>query len=536
MTALRNLTLRLRIDRLISAKVELCQSIVSLCFGRRTFKRSINMFRNYRTAITLMFSLSFLSPLFAQTGQPQALTSNPIVTATTSNGKVRYASLGEVHQTRLQVFSREGAQVYDSDFRLGNLIDWTPLDQLGQRLLDGSYLFLVTNKNFSGALTQKYGTVMLESDQLSLQQSGREELPPAQADALQANKLSESFSPVDRLGAAAVTSSPTAANEPANLPENVPPVTQTTIVQKNPGGENLGGTGSQNRIAKWIDGAGNLGDAGILEASGLTFFGQNHSAQVAPLFPTASTYHVVEIGATPGAKAPLTLAGGSGVMEFWKDLGGGTGSPAAAVAFGLARPGGAATNDMVFSTFTPSTWNERMRITTGGNVGIGTNNPGAKLDVVGDLNVVGNAVISGNIAAKYQDVAEWVQARQIMPPGTVVVLDVGQVNQVAASFRKYDPHVAGVVSAQPGLILGERGPTKVLVATTGRVKVKVDARRHPIKIGDLLVTSGQPGVAMRSNPVNIKGTLFHRPGTIIGKALEPLRKGQGEILVLLSLQ
>jgi hypothetical protein len=29
---------------------------------------------------------------------------------------------------------------------------------------------------------------------------------------------------------------------------------------------------------------------------------------------------------------------------------------------------------------------------------------------------------------------------------------------------------------------------------------------------------------------------FHQPGTIIGKALEPLASGKGEILVLLSLQ
>jgi hypothetical protein len=29
---------------------------------------------------------------------------------------------------------------------------------------------------------------------------------------------------------------------------------------------------------------------------------------------------------------------------------------------------------------------------------------------------------------------------------------------------------------------------------------------------------------------------FHSPGTIVGKALEPLAKGTGEILVLLSLQ
>jgi hypothetical protein len=77
---------------------------------------------------------------------------------------------------------------------------------------------------------------------------------------------------------------------------------------------------------------------------------------------------------------------------------------------------------------------------------------------------------------------------------------------------------------------------KVLVATTGRVKVRVDARRHAVRIGDLLVTSERAGVAMKSVPIRAGGTLIHRPGTIIGKALEPLASGEGEILVLLSLQ
>jgi hypothetical protein len=41
---------------------------------------------------------------------------------------------------------------------------------------------------------------------------------------------------------------------------------------------------------------------------------------------------------------------------------------------------------------------------------------------------------------------------------------------------------------------------------------------------------------MKSEPVNIGGVQLHRPGTLIGKALEPLAQGTGEILVLLSLQ
>ena len=165
-----------------------------------------------------------------------------------------------------------------------------------------------------------------------------------------------------------------------------------------------------------------------------------------------------------------------------------------------------------------------------GNVGIGIAAPTAKLHVAGSITV------DGNINAKYQDVAEWVPSTQKLAAGTVVILDPERSNQVLASAGAYDTAVAGVISAQPGLSLGEAGEGKVLVATTGRVKVRVDATRAPIKIGDLLVTSDVEGVAMKSEPVTMRGRKFHSPGTIIGKALEPLAGRVGEILVLLSLQ
>jgi hypothetical protein len=170
--------------------------------------------------------------------------------------------------------------------------------------------------------------------------------------------------------------------------------------------------------------------------------------------------------------------------------------------------------------------------TSGGTVGINNPTPDAnyKLDVNGSVKV------SGNINAKYQDVAEWVPSSEQLAAGTVVVLDATKSNQVVASTTAYDTRVAGVISAQPGITLGEKSDSKVLVATTGRVRVKVDAARGPIGIGDLLVTSDVPGVAMKSEAVNLGGVQIHRPGTIIGKALEPLAKGKGEILVLLSLQ
>jgi hypothetical protein len=152
------------------------------------------------------------------------------------------------------------------------------------------------------------------------------------------------------------------------------------------------------------------------------------------------------------------------------------------------------------------------------------------------LTVHGSAVIDGNIGAKYQDVAEWVPVAEELATGTVVVVSGTTKNTVVPSFRAYDTRVAGVVSAQPGVILGEASPTKAKIATTGRVMVRVDASKQPIEMGDLLVTSDNPGVAMKSEPLDLGSMKIHRPGTLIGKALEPLPAGQGEILVLLSLQ
>ena len=171
-----------------------------------------------------------------------------------------------------------------------------------------------------------------------------------------------------------------------------------------------------------------------------------------------------------------------------------------------------------------------LSVRNDGNVGIGTTSPQEKLHVAGSIKV------DGNINAKYQDMAEWVPSREQLAAGTVVVLDSTKSNQVISSTVSYDTRVAGVISAQPGITLGEGGEGKVLVATTGRVRVKVDASRGAIHIGDLLVTSDVSGVAMKSEPVEFAGRKMHMPGTIIGKALEPMAKGQGEILVLLSLQ
>src|SRR5712691_8575731 len=173
---------------------------------------------------------------------------------------------------------------------------------------------------------------------------------------------------------------------------------------------------------------------------------------------------------------------------------------------------------------------EAVRVLYNGNVGIGTSAPSARLHVAGDVRV------DGNIAAKYQDVAEWVDSVEPFAAGTLVVIDDAAINRVMAAAQPYDSRVVGAVSAEPGVVLGEPGRGKVLVAQSGRVRIKADARYGAIRAGDLLVSSPTKGAAMRSAPIDVGGVMIHRPGTLIGKALAPLDEGTGEILVLLTLQ
>jgi hypothetical protein len=549
-----------------------------------------------RTLTIGFLLLAATSITFAQVERPverpdmRSLPASPTVTISISTKGVRFAALGGFKQMRLEVFDASGSTLYNSEFQGGNVRDWSLEDKQGQHLPDGTYLCVITVRDLSGRLVTKQGNVLVQSGQASLQMGVGE---PAGA-----VEQEKTFAPVTDTTTAAVTlishdgSTGQVVSTRGGLtfrdgdffagkdrelmrltPEGNLGVGVTTPQAKldvagtirarggilfddgtmltsagrttstaldvaggsNPT-TNITGAGAANKLSKWIDGTGTLGDSTIFEnANGDIGIGTSSPGGVLDLqrnsnadllqrfFNTGSGGAKLRYVAATGATSQLQLTDHTGwLMSI-------AGNRNFGMQFRVLTPGASNTEDGLDSS-------AKMAILPSGRVGIGTIAPQALLHVAGDIKVTGDAVIDGNIAAKYQDVAEWVSSRQQITVATVVILDTTRTNAVVASYRAYDTHIAGVVSAKPGVILGEGGAGKVMVATTGRVRVKVDATKHPIKIGDLLVTSSRLGVAMRSQPIRVGGTLIHRPGTIIGKALEPLAKGKGEILVLLSLQ
>jgi subtilisin family serine protease len=141
------------------------------------------------------------------------------------------------------------------------------------------------------------------------------------------------------------------------------------------------------------------------------------------------------------------------------------------------------------------------------------------------------------------DVAEWVSVSEPVEPGDVLELDPDHAGHYRKSRGPCSTLVAGVVSTEPGFVLGTNPSTldfgpwtddsrpstvdSALIALLGIVPMKVTDEGGPIEPGDLLTTSSTPGYAMKWNQED--GTACG----LVGKALEPLDSGTGVIKSLL---
>lgn len=127
------------------------------------------------------------------------------------------------------------------------------------------------------------------------------------------------------------------------------------------------------------------------------------------------------------------------------------------------------------------------------------------------------------------DLAEDMPTAGVVEPGDVVVLTRSKKGVgIARTARPYDTRVAGIVSTNPRIRFGTlRGKATAPVAMVGVVPAKATAENGAIWPGDLLTTSSTPGYLMRCS------SAIRCVGAIVGKAVDPVAKGNGTILVLL---
>lgn len=110
------------------------------------------------------------------------------------------------------------------------------------------------------------------------------------------------------------------------------------------------------------------------------------------------------------------------------------------------------------------------------------------------------------------DYAELYYTRGSAEPGTIMSLDGNGVSQVETARNPYSDRQIGIVSTNPGHIIGEADGTgtPVPIALSGRVPIKLSTENGLPKSGDMItVSASRPGYGMVAN----------RSGYIVGQMM-----------------
>ncbi len=295
------------------------------------------------------------------------------------------------------------------------------------------------------------------------------------------------------------------------------------------------GAGGANSTSVWGETAAGRSIVGVVRGEGTGLWGDVRTGRA-----------IVGVARDPGANGVWgETTNGSGVVG--KDNGGGDGvvgegrrgvvgrSPDYQGVYGWSRANAGVVGESVeqYGLYGKG-WSE-----TGAGLFAYNENPaGCAARLQGRVEVLGGDIVlrGGDLILANADCAEDfdIADGELCEPGTVMVLT--EDGALRASGGGYDPLVAGVISGagdyRPGLIMDRPEPAahRRPLALVGKVFCKVDADRHPVIVGDLLTTADRPGHAMKAVD---RQRAF---GAVLGKALRPLRSGQGLVPVLVALQ
>ena len=408
-----------------------------------------------------------------------AQSSSLTITAATAGDRVRITAPSSVVQLRTEVYSATGQRVLDNEVRGGNVFDWLLQDGQAQQLAPGDYVCVITAKSVSGRITQKIGAVRIGEKEASVEPATSAQLSPAQIQSIGPVEENSSWTVSGKdepltptviandgtdgqmiRGRGALTfrvgnfftgndqeqmrlteegnlgigtSQPKASLDVAGTIRAErflvakSKLARDSRVQAGDSAQSsdpvdsvqplIAGTGTQNRIARWTDNAGTLGDSAMTEiggnvgigtttpgsklvvsansatlppASGVARFADADGVQTAVFadaFGTNPIFNVRRANGTAAAPSAVQANQLLGVI-------GASGYGASAYAGTRARVGFFAAENwtdtangtyLTFNTTANGTntggGTERMRIASNGNVGIGTSNPVRPLEI-----------------------------------------------------------------------------------------------------------------------------------------------------------
>jgi len=455
-------------------------------------------------------------PLLVLAGSGQAT-----LTAETYADVIRFGVQG-AGTLQIQIYDLSEKELWDSGAISSDFIDWDRTDTWGERLANGYYLYLAQAWDASGRLVlSKTGKVaLLPGDQVQLQSA-----PEHVSSSNPGDAGSDSASTTPLLSAKAVnvdhsteswafgqvgigTTSPHAALELMSS-------TDFQMLQQRPAassGAVWGGNGGNARFMLGVDSQNN---AALELDRGKLGFNQGSALYIDFAFSDDADYDARFIMTDAGL---LQLTGDA---SFAYTGSGNVGIGTASATDKLTIEGATGNLIACYPGAARTPGSAVFRVESDG-------------DTYADGSVYASKFITVSGAA---DVAERINASEWVEAGNVVEIDPEHPGFFRKSAGAYSTRVAGIISTSPGVVLGRKSDPesdpwddkRPVLAIAGRVPVKVTTENGPIAIGDLLVASSLPGVAMKGSPaLSI--------GCVVGKAMEPFAEGEGVVIAQVMLR
>src|SRR3989475_5658300 len=326
---------------------------------------------------------------------------------------VRFAASPSVVQMRIEVRSSEGTLLYDSQWKEGNLLDWS-----AAMLPYGSYAVRIFTRDLEGRTAEKQVTLRAAPEGVSIDDAaGNVKLTTTLHDGETGQLVTTSGDLSFRFGdflnrkdaevmrltaqgdldvAGLIRVGKGIAFPDGSIQRSAAMPTIVRMRPSNPESDKklkpkgeISGAGTTNQVTKWLDGPnGTVGDSAVTEVGGKVGIGTTTPGGNLHIYGLATNDVFAGMGPDiiNGPGFNYGYAGGS--------FGLGAG-------FFNVRPAPGSTGvnpSLRFMTVDQ----QRMIITNAGNVGVGTSSPAQKLDVAGNVHASGDVSSAGAIDAGTQ--------------------------------------------------------------------------------------------------------------------------------------